>query len=121
VFYGLIGHDTLRKAFARTRLPTHPTLQGQIDVSSTFQGPSLDATVCFLRMVYLHGQAHADNLEVLASANLLPGVLALAHKLNAAELLGKAVDFLEGGLSWVPDRSCFNFMPRLSAVLYAPE
>lgn len=66
------------------------------DLSVAFQGASLRATVCFLRLMYSPDDAHPTNLALLADSGVLATVAGLAHKLDAAQLLDKVAAYLGG-------------------------
>lgn len=69
-----------------------------MELSSTFADCSLCQAACFLRLVYRPDHASGAALAALhrAEAGLLPALVRLAHRLDAAPLLGKLEACLQG-------------------------
>ncbi len=78
--------------------PPAPLPQEPLALSSTFAGCSLKETACFLRLVYRPDHATPASLAALhkACGGLLPALVHLAHRLDAAALLAKLEACLQG-------------------------
>ena len=82
------------------RLPIHSRVfLKQVDLSGAFQPCCLPDATCLLRLLYCPEEAHAANFSALAAAGRLPGVVALAHRLDADRLLAALEAYLQG--EWV--------------------
>lgn len=99
-------------------------LQEPAELPSTFAGCSLRQAACFLRLVYSPDHATAASLGALnrADAVLLPALVRLAHRLDAAALLDKLEACLQGkrslrGWSLLGPLPCAWRLARMSAVL----
>lgn len=90
-----------RSALADT---THPAalpplrpLQGPSDLSAAFEGSTAAEAACLLRFLYRPQEATPAAFAALAAAGRLPGVAALAHKLDIPRPLAAIEAYLEGG------------------------